>query len=165
MVSFLTFGKEKQHHCTLAATMVKRKQRCRSECNNDNNNNKNELDVKLSSESSKVREIAGNIVKLVEEQDELSEKEFQQKVDEVTEQWAPKFSTIALFISWAKHSSRHFNSNTIALLNTVAKQCGVTPLELLEKVKSYRIERASGGESYQMKFATTLPLLMHARFP
>ncbi|CAJ1933243.1 unnamed protein product [Cylindrotheca closterium] len=101
------------------------------------------------------QKIAINIISAVAEECELTAKEYQEKFDEVTQQWEPKFAAIAIFISWAKHSSRHFNNNTISLVQTIADQCGISTLNLMEEAKSYRMVWAEGGNSYQMQFAKT----------
>ncbi|CAJ1928391.1 unnamed protein product [Cylindrotheca closterium] len=131
----------------------KRSKKQESDKNTRNSDTKNS--EKLSPEDAMQQKIAINIISAVAEECELSAKEYQEKFDEVTQQWEPKFATIALFISWAKHNCRHFNNNTISLVQTIADQCGIITLDLMEEVKSYRMVRAEGGNSYQMQFAKT----------
>ena len=73
------------------------------------------------------------------------------KITEVLDQWAPKFATIALFTRWAKRSTTHYNTDSISLVETIAKQAGISPLDVLEQLKTYRFSK-SLVKPYGFKF-------------
>eukprot|EP00980_Cylindrotheca_fusiformis_P026678 scaffold16891_cov70-Cylindrotheca_fusiformis.AAC.1 len=63
---------------------------------------------------------------------------YEERCRQIMTQWEPKFPTIALYVRWAKHSGRDYNTDSISLLNTLADQAGLTPLRFLKDVSFYR---------------------------
>ena len=84
---------------------------------------------------------------LLEEQ----EREFQ----EVIQEHLPTFSFSALYIRLGRRYRRHFNTDSIAVLRTLAQQTGVSPLEVLNSLKTYRVikpQKKDGHKPYGFKF-------------
>eukprot|EP00980_Cylindrotheca_fusiformis_P005782 scaffold1203_cov117-Cylindrotheca_fusiformis.AAC.21 len=67
----------------------------------------------------------------------MSSEDYESKVAEIVTQWEPKFPTIALYVRWAKTNKRDYNSDSIALLTTLAEQSGFSPLSFLTNIRSY----------------------------
>ena len=70
---------------------------------------------------------------------ELSPEELATEEAKLQKEWGPKIPTVSLFIRWSKVSKRHFNNDSISLLKTIARQCTMSAVDLLEKVKTYRV--------------------------
>eukprot|EP00980_Cylindrotheca_fusiformis_P016931 scaffold5157_cov100-Cylindrotheca_fusiformis.AAC.3 len=77
----------------------------------------------------------------------LSSPIYERKRQEILAHWEPKFPTIILYARWAKQPKCDYNVDSIALLGTLADQAGMSQTQLLNGLRSYRLETTNSRVS------------------
>ena len=61
----------------------------------------------------------------------------EEELREAELKWAPKLPIIAMFFRWCTRGPRHFNSESISIIHTIAQQCNMDPVDLLQKMRIF----------------------------
>ena len=70
---------------------------------------------------------------------EMTPAEQRNELVKVLNENGPSFSFTALYLRLGRRYRRHFNTDSICVLRTLAEQTGVEPINLLESLKTYRV--------------------------
>lgn len=103
------------------------------------NHTKNNERRSLASTDEEVKKFASKILRERHKWEGIEADDFEEAFDKIIKQYAPTFSFSSLYVRLACRYRRHYNTDSICVLRTLANQLGTTPLKLLQRLQVFCI--------------------------